>query len=42
LKIVQKRLGHATIKTTGDIYTHPEVKAQIKVADAIEETIFGK
>lgn len=42
LKIVQKRLGHTTIKTTGDIYTHPEVAAQIKVANVINEAIFGE
>ncbi|MCT4612496.1 MAG: site-specific integrase [Clostridia bacterium] len=33
LKIVQDRLGHSTISTTADVYSHPDVKAQ---ADAIK------
>lgn len=42
LKVVQQRLGHASIKTTGDIYSHPEINAQRKVVETVDETLFGQ
>ena len=42
LKVIQQRLGHASIKTTGDIYSHPEINAQRKVVETVDETLFGQ
>lgn len=36
LKIIQDRLGHSTIRTTADIYSHPDIQVQI---DAIKGII---
>ncbi|MFX4261307.1 tyrosine-type recombinase/integrase [Pelotomaculum propionicicum] len=42
LKVVQQRLGHASIKTTGDIYSHPEIYAQTRVVNVVDEQLLGK
>lgn len=42
LKIIQERLGHTTIKTTADIYSHPSLEMQKDVARKIDHVIFGK
>ncbi|OPY61676.1 MAG: Tyrosine recombinase XerD [Pelotomaculum sp. PtaU1.Bin065] len=42
MKIIQRRLGHTTIKTTGDIYTHPAIDAQYEVAATIDKVIFNE
>jgi len=40
LKVIQQRLGHASIKTTGDTYTHPDIYAQMIVVNAVDEVLF--
>lgn len=42
LKVISERLGHSTIKTTGDIYAHASIEAQLGVAQKIDEIMFEK
>ena len=38
-EIVQKILGHSTIKTTIDTYYHPDVEIQKKAVDVMDRAI---
>ena len=40
-KIVSEMLGHASIQTTLDLYSHPSVSLQRTVADDLDERLFG-
>lgn len=42
IKIISERLGHSTIKTTGDIYTHVSTEMQRQVAEGIDNVLFAK
>jgi integrase len=41
LKLIQKFLGHATLNTTADIYTHTSEAMEREAALALERSIFG-
>ena len=39
MKVVQERLGHATISTTMDLYSHISPEMQEQAADALDEAL---
>ncbi|HST22025.1 MAG TPA: tyrosine-type recombinase/integrase, partial [Blastocatellia bacterium] len=41
-KLIQERLGHSTIKTTLDLYSHVLKTEQSVASGKLEETIFSK
>ena len=41
LKLAQKLLGHSTIDTTAEVYTHTSVEEQREAALAVERAIYG-
>lgn len=40
IKIISERLGHSTVKTTGNIYRHVSIEIQRKAAQKIDEVLF--
>lgn len=42
MAVISKLLGHTSIKTTVDLYTHPLDKAKRKTNDAMDTALFGK
>lgn len=42
IKIISERLGHSTIKTTADIYSHVSLEMQRKAAQGIDKVLFAK
>ena len=42
IKVAQQRLGHASISTTIDIYSHVTEKVEKEAADKLDKGIFGK
>ncbi len=41
LKLMQKFLGHSTIKMTADVYTHTSAEAEREAALAVKRAIYG-